>query len=180
MRCGKSLGSANARRTLSGLLLALVIVLAARKWVCMPALVVGNSMQPTLRSGEVVLVNKLAFLAHKPRRGDLVCVRTEHGHMIKRVIGLPGELVAFSDGQLLINNAAVSETAYLSKPGTVQIAEGMIPQQGFGVIGDNRSDTVVAVVSRNRIEGRVLFKRGRTGPKQVIGSTTKTASTPAN
>ena len=165
---------------MSGLLLALVIVLAVRKWVCMPALVVGNSMHPTLRSGEVVLVNKLAFLFRKPCRGDVVCVRTDRGHMIKRIVGLPGESVAMSNGQLLVDEAPVAETAYLTKRGTVQIGSGRMPRAGFAVIGDNRSDTVVAVVSKDRIEGQVLFQRDSGVPKQATGPTTVLSSPQVN
>lgn len=156
MCCRKSLCAANARRTLTWLLTALVLVLAVRNWVCMPALVVGHSMDPTLHSGKLVMVNKLAFLLRNPARGDIVCIRMNRGYMIKRIIGLPGEEVALNPHGLFVNGRLTPEP-YLQNPKVLEVAPGTIPADAFGVVGDNRSDTVVAVVSKSRIVGKLTF-----------------------
>jgi len=151
----KSIFGANPNKTLNWLLLALALVLVTRKWICMPALVIGNSMTPTLRDGQVVLVNKVAYHLHAPERGDLVSVCTGSGLMIKRIIGLPGEEVALRDGRLYVNGRLMPEP-YVELPDHFELASGKIPSNCYGVIGDNRCGTVVAVVGRQRIVGKLM------------------------
>ena len=146
---------ANPRKTLTWLLVVLALVLLIRKWVCMPALVLGTSMSPTLQDRQVVLVNKLAYLLRPPARGDIVSIWTGRERLIKRIIGLPGEEVALKAGRLFVNGRVVLEP-YLETPGDVEMAPGKIPVNSFGVIGDNRSGTAVALVNRSRIVGALV------------------------
>ncbi|HVV72070.1 MAG TPA: signal peptidase I, partial [Verrucomicrobiae bacterium] len=117
---------ASSRKTLSWLLVLLALVLVIRNWVCMPALVLGASMSPTLQDRQVVLVNKLAYLFRPPARGDIVSIWTGREWLIKRVIGLPGEEVALKKGTLLVNGEVVPEP-YLEASGDVEMAPGKIP-----------------------------------------------------
>ena len=158
MSRSKSFCGAYPRKTLNWLLLVLALVLAIREWICMPALVFGTSMAPTLQDGQVVLVNKLAYLFRAPARGDIVCIWTGREFLIKRIIGLPGEGVALQNGKLYVNGRLVLEP-YADHPGEVEIAPGKIPANSFGVIGDNRLGTIVAVVNRGRIVGERIEKQ---------------------
>lgn len=70
---------------------------------------------------------------------------TSEGHLIKRVIGLPGDTVQCCDaeGRLLVNGEPITETAYL-KPGTEQDQQEFnitVPEGKLWVMGDNRSDS---------------------------------------
>ncbi|HXJ23881.1 MAG TPA: signal peptidase I [Polyangia bacterium] len=75
------------------------------------ARVTGASMAPTLNPGDRVLVNKVAFWAAPPQRGDLIVFpNPDHGRggaepasIVKRVIGLPGDDIAFVQGSPVIN-----------------------------------------------------------------------------
>ena len=56
-------------------------------------------MLPTYRDHGVNFVNRLAYVFHEPRRGDVVAIRTlagEHVMYMKRIVGLPGETVTFA------------------------------------------------------------------------------------
>jgi signal peptidase I len=96
-----------------GTSLAGVVALALilRLWVVETSRVVGPSMLPTLKPGDRLLVNELAYTrARLPRRGDVVVFKsgTELGgtglqSLVKRVIGLPGDRVALQHGRLFIN-----------------------------------------------------------------------------
>lgn len=112
----------SARRLLIGLAVVAVLAFAVRGSVVATYRVVGPSMLPTLEIGDRVLVNRLAYglaapfsktrLGQKtPRRGDLVVFRAGGltgadgpQSVVKRVIGIPGDHVAFEQGSLLINN----------------------------------------------------------------------------
>jgi signal peptidase I len=109
------------RRVLVGLAIVAVVAFTLRASVVATFRVVGPSMLPTLEIGDRVLVNRVAYgLAapfstarlgkRTPQRGDLVVFRARGlagaegpQSVVKRVIGLPGDLVAFEQGSLLIN-----------------------------------------------------------------------------
>ena len=90
------------------ILLALALGLALRTWVIGAVRVAGTSMSGTLVSGDVALVLRAPF---EPRRGDVVeCRFPGRGDTyIKRVIGLPGETIAFENGGLRVNGVETPE-----------------------------------------------------------------------
>lgn len=112
-------------------------------------------MAPTLRDGQWVLINKCAYLFHAPGRGDVVCIWTGRELLDKRIIGLPGEEVAFQKGKLYVNGTLVFEP-YVQGVGNLEVVPSRIPADAFCVIGDNRSGTSVAVVNRLRVVGKVV------------------------
>jgi signal peptidase I len=109
------------RRVAIGLAAVVVLAFVTRTSLVATFRVVGPSMWPTLEIGDRLLVNRLAYglrlpfaktyLGGKsPKRGDLVVFRSEAGAgpdgprtLVKRVIGLPGDLIAFREGGLQIN-----------------------------------------------------------------------------
>lgn len=73
-------------------LLFFLIVLFMRIFVAEGFLVRGDSMYPTIVSGDYVFVNKLAYVFSEPQRGDIVVARARSGErLLKRVMGLPYE-----------------------------------------------------------------------------------------
>ena len=98
------------KRLLSWLLVLAIAVgigLAARTWLFSAVRIAGSSMEDTLISGDVALVTRW----EKPERGSVMqCTFTgRSGSYIKRVIGLPGDRIEFSDGQLIVNSRPLSE-----------------------------------------------------------------------
>jgi signal peptidase I len=137
---------------------SLVLLWLFRSWVWMPALVSGSSMLPTLQDGQIVGVNKLAYCLRPPQRGDLVAVWTGRLLMVKRVVGLPGDRIAISEGVVNVNGLPLQEP-YVKDLGQFNLAPGTLAPGGFVVVGDNRSATVLAVVRQARIVGKLtLFK----------------------
>ena len=87
-----------------------MVALVIRTFVVQPFFIPSGSMEPTLKVGDRVLVNKLSYDFHSVHRGDIVVfkqARRRHqrpgiNDLIKRVIGLPGETIsARTDGQVL-------------------------------------------------------------------------------
>ena len=136
------------------LLLLLGVALAVRQWVWMPEIIAGESMQPTLRSGQLVGINKLAYRFDMPRRGEIVDFWTGSEYMVKRILGLPGEQIALRDGTFYVNGAPMAEP-YVQFKDHSNIADGRLGPGCFVVSGDNRSQSLTAVVNRSRIVGRV-------------------------
>jgi signal peptidase I len=136
--------SNNLRRFLLDLLetvgLAVVLFLAINA-ISARVRVDGFSMRPTLENGEFVLVNRLAYRFGQPERGDIIVFRSllAPEDLIKRVIGLPGDVVKVENGVVTINGITVNEPYIAASPyysGTWEVPPG-----NLFVLGDNRNDS---------------------------------------
>jgi signal peptidase I len=98
------------------------------------------SMQPTLHEGEFILVNKLAYRLGDFQRGDIVVFHHDPTEdYIKRVIGLPGDVVDVRDNHVFVNNRLLNES-YIAAPPHYTGAWKVPPGQIF-VLGDNRNQS---------------------------------------
>lgn len=126
-------------------------------------------MLPAYKDKSVNFVNRLAYLRHQPRRGDVVGLRLGGTNVlyrvpgvmyIKRVVGLPGETVAFADGHLLINGTALDEP-YVKGPCDWNRAPVTVGPNQYFVVGDNRSMprrfNDFGKAEKEQIVGKVLF-----------------------
>ena len=97
------------------------------------------SMLPNLRPGEFLLVNKFAYQWGAMQRGDIIIFHapTQPGvDYVKRLIGVPGDIIKMQNGQLFINGQAIKE-AYISMPATYS-GEWTVPPGKIFALGDNR------------------------------------------
>lgn len=102
----------------------------------------GASMEPTLVSGEYVIVSRLSYRLGSPQRGDIIVFhfpRDPNEEYIKRIIGLPGDVVAVKDGSVYVNGQQLDET-YL-KVKTNYIGTWEVPAGQLFVLGDNRNNS---------------------------------------
>jgi signal peptidase I len=126
---------------------AISAALLVRAFVLQQFAVSGNSMYTTLHDGDRVLVNKLSYRLHDPRRGDVVVLKTieqlGERDLIKRVVALPGETVEyrqcvlFVDGVVLVEPYLDPDVVTPSNCGADQSAV-VVPQESVYVMGDNR------------------------------------------
>jgi len=110
----------------TGLAVAALAALGVRAVAIEPFRIPSESMLPTLRPGDHLFVNKLAYGAalpfglprlpgwRAPRRGDVVVFRAPEGaaaspFLVKRIVGLPGDRVRLQDGRLWLNGAAIEQ-----------------------------------------------------------------------
>jgi signal peptidase I len=107
----------------------------------------GDSMYPNLHNGEYILVNKIDYMLHPPRRGDIVVFHAVQAgqpdkDFIKRVIGLPGESVAVKNDYVYINNRKLIEP-YINAAHRPLYTYGptTVPKDDFFVLGDNRNNS---------------------------------------
>jgi signal peptidase I len=144
------------QRVLRWLWPLLGLALVVRHWIWVPLLIQGTSMVPTLRGGQLAGINELAYAFRRPARGDIVAVWTGKELMIKRVVGLPGEELCVDKGVLCVNGAPLPEPYVKFCDFRQNIAAGRIEADCFVVAGDNRAESVIAVVSSKRIKGRIV------------------------
>lgn len=103
----------------------------------------GDSMNPALKNGDVVLVNRLVYQIKSPARGDIIVFRpggNENSHYsIKRVVGLPGETVQIIDGSVYIDGEKAESDIYTSDIEYAGTAEEPVElgEDEYFVIGDS-------------------------------------------
>ncbi len=133
----------NPKRTLVRVVLLVVASLIVFRYVLVPVRVDGASMLPTYKENGVNFVNRLAYLFHEPQRGDVVAVRLlagAHRMYLKRIVGLPGETVAFRRGQLLINGQPLAEP-YVKFPCDWNQNPVQVGPDQYYLVGDNRDNS---------------------------------------
>ena len=126
-----------------------------------PVQVLGDSMLPNYHSGERHFVNKLAYRVALPQRGDVIALYAPGGEVyLKRVVGLPGETVTFTNGGIAIGGRLLEEPYVDTKIIPREEDEpklGKLGSDDFYVIGDNRATSVRGQVSKEQIIGKVAF-----------------------
>ena len=136
------------REVLETIVPAILIALLINLFLAQATLVYGQSMEPNLHTDQRLVVEKLSYNRHLrhylglsgPQRGDVVVIRLHAQSdelLIKRVIGLPGDIVEIHDGQVFVNGQALTEP-YLAGATTGFYASTTIPPLQIFVLGDNR------------------------------------------
>lgn len=122
-----------------------------------------GSMEETIMPGSRVLVNRLAYLADGPRRGDVVTFYypdDEETVFLKRIIGLPGETVEGTGGKVYIDGEPIQED-YISQELDLDFGPCEVPEGMYFMMGDNRNNSWDSrfwdhkFVAEDKIIGRV-------------------------
>ncbi len=126
--------------------------------------VAGNSMSPTYREGQRLVVSRHAYRRRRPARFDVVLLAAPDGEGredLKRIIGLPDEKVALTDGVLLVDEASIEEPHLAAAPDTAEGSFDWRPgHDEYVVLGDNRRRSTdsrdYGVVTLRQIVGPVV------------------------
>lgn len=122
-------------------------------------------MEPSLHDGERLLVDKVTYRFREPRRGEIVVFgypKDPRRKFIKRIIGLPGDVVEIRNRQLYINGTPIQEE-YIRGPMYQPFGPFTVPEGTVWVLGDNRNNSEdsrfadVGAVPMERIVGRALL-----------------------
>lgn len=118
---------------------ALIIAFLVTHFLGERTVVYGQSMEPNLRPNQQLIIDKLSYRFHNPKRGDIIVinVRTSDIPYIKRVIGLPGEVLEVRNNRVYINGVVLSES-YISEITQGDYGPVTIPDEQVFVMGDNR------------------------------------------
>lgn len=169
-------------RAIGGWVLRIAVVCVLAFWVVRYLgqwrSVVGDSMNPVLHNGDIVLVNQIVYDASNPKRGDVIVFKPDgnedlHVYM-KRIVGLPGETIQIKDGKLYIDGKELKEeykTTAIEDAG-VAVEEIKLKKDEYFVLGDNRMASEdsrslkVGNVKKTDIEGKAWFV---IFPKEHVG-----------
>jgi signal peptidase I len=127
--------------TVETILLALVLFLAINA-LSARVRVENVSMEPTLESGEFLLVNRMAYKLGDPHIGDIIIFHApgvSDLDYIKRLIGRPGDTVTITDGVVYVNEQKLYES-YVAEPPNYS-GTWVVPEDQFFVLGDNRNNS---------------------------------------
>ena len=110
------------------------------------ALARGQSMVPTIKNNQPIILDCRAYHRGEPKRHDLVAFRAhqknQHKFFLKRVIGLPNEHVLVEDGRVYINGILLEEP-YINEPMKRHPKIDLIVEEGhLFVMGDNRNHSL--------------------------------------
>lgn len=157
----KKLGILNFIETV---ILILLVIVPLRTFFFEPFFVMGSSMEPYYHSLDYLIIDKFTFKLRDPKRGEVIVFHPPFDsrvYYIKRIVGLPGELIEIKDGKIYVNGREFQEK-YFSEPvytpGDVRVLLG---EDEYFVLGDNREHSFDSrkwgPLPKNRIVGRVMF-----------------------
>lgn len=127
-----------------------------------------GSMETTIMIDDRMLMNKLAYLFSGPKRGDIVVFNHPDGtgeRLLKRVIGLPNDVLEIKDGHVFINGSELKEDyVHGQYTDSYGIEKYVIPENCYFMMGDNRNNSEDArswenhFVNRKDIIGKVFLR----------------------
>jgi signal peptidase I len=123
----------------------------------------GQSMVPSLYDGQYLIASKVTYWLHPPERGDIIVLDPPNQQSeipyIKRVIGLPGDVVEVRDQRVWVNGIALNEP-YIHEP-PYYTGNWVVADDQYLVLGDNRNNSsdshAWGLLTRDQILGKAVF-----------------------
>lgn len=137
----------------------IVVVILIKVFVVSPIRVNGPSMEGTLHNKDIMILDEISYRFQKIERFDIVVIWAEDEHIVKRVIGLPGETIEYKDKKLYINGEYVKED--FSHKETEDFSKIKLGKDEYFVMGDNRVNStdsrILGPIPKNKIRGKTSF-----------------------
>ena len=155
-------------------IIIVVVVILIRTYLVTPVIVFGDSMYPTLKENEVLLLSKITYRVSNIKRFDVVVINVNKDlptgkkiktKIIKRVIGLPGEYVEYKNNILYIDGKELkNDYNFETKDFSLEDISiyKKIPKDKYLVLGDNRSVSAdsrsIGLIDKKDISGMAIFR----------------------
>ena len=151
-------GKRASKEWIMAIVSAVILSLVIRTFLFTPYVVHGESMLPTFKGKELLIVNKFVYELKDPEYNDIIVFHTsEQRDFIKRIIGLPNDEIMIKDGKVFRNGKVVDEP-YLAEPINGSMPPTIVPEGKLFVLGDNRNHSrdsrQIGVIDMNEVVGR--------------------------
>ena len=150
-------------------IIAAVIVVPIRYFLFQPFFVKGQSMDPNFENGDYLIVDEITYRFKEPQRGEVIVFKSPQDlsqRLIKRIIGLPREVVEIKDGRVIVYNnkeqQVLNESNYIPNLSTGGDLRVVLGENEYFVLGDNRPFSYdsrrFGPLLKEKIIGRVIFR----------------------
>ncbi|MEG6611462.1 signal peptidase I [Pseudoclostridium thermosuccinogenes] len=154
------------------ILIALIIAFLIVNFVAQRTIVFNYSMEPTLKEGDNLLVEKISPRLKKFNYGDIVTIDApetvgeERSPIIKRIIALENDTVEIKDGKVYVNGEAIKEPyikGSYTQEQNPEYSKMTVPKGMVYVLGDNREALIVdsrtmGAIDMDKITGKAIFR----------------------
>jgi len=150
------------------IVIAIAIAFICNQFIIVNAKVPTGSMKDTIMEGNRLIGFRLSYLFSDPKRLDVVIFKypdDETQNYVKRIIGLPGDIVVIKEGKVYVNDVMLDEP-YIKEPMAVnsQVLTYSVPKGCYFMMGDNRNNSLDSrfwkntYVAENKILAKAIFK----------------------
>lgn len=161
----KKLGPIKISLVVLGIILTLLF--SSAQFIIEGRIVPAGSMMPTININDRVLISKLSYCIKEPSRGDIIVFQPPASlhatdQYIKRIVGIPGDVIQVTNGKLYVNNKIYQEN-YISEPMVYEYGPVKVPTNSYFVLGDDRNNSFDShmwaeiFVPKNNIFGKAVF-----------------------
>ena len=154
------------------IIIAIIIAIVVMQFI-KPTIVKQRSMEPNFYTNDYLLVSKQSYklFQNKPEIGEVIIfeteMKTENGDdklLIKRVIGVPGDVISVLDGKVYVNGTELDDSYTKDQETNGNIVDLVVPENKVFCLGDNRLVSVdsrssdVGFIDYEQIVGKVVFR----------------------
>ena len=130
--------------------------------------VASNAMESSIKEGGHILANRLAYVKSEPARGDVVVIEHDGEYMVRRIIGVPGDVITFDAETMTMKlfGYAVSDEYITGGTSAGMYEEYVVPEDSYFVLGDNRLEVIDSrhwenpYITKDDILGKALIVYG--------------------
>ena len=163
--------SENAKEWIKDILIAIVVAFLVLQFI-KPTIVQEHSMENTLEPNDYLFISKQSYtLFGQPQRGDIIVFHSaltmsdgSEKLLVKRIIALPGDTIAITDGVVYINGEPQDEPYTKDGYTKTEMSEVTIPEGQLFCMGDNRQnsrdsrDPLIGFVDEDDVLGKAVFR----------------------
>ena len=132
------------KEVLESIVIAVVLAIIIRMFIIEPYYIPTGSMEPTLMVNDRIIVSKVNYHFTEPKRGDIVVFKYPKDttrSFVKRLIGLPGDVVEIKDSMLYVNGQATPEEYLPLGLEYADFGPVQVPENNYFMLGDNRDNS---------------------------------------
>jgi len=150
------------------IVLAVIIAFICNNYIIVNAQIPSDSMCNGIKTGDRLFGFRFSYLYASPKRGDVVIFKypdDETQNYVKRIIGLPGDIVVIKDSKVYVNDVLLDEP-YIREPmaANSQVLTYSVPKGYYFMMGDNRNNSLDSrfwkntYVAKDKILAKAIFK----------------------